>query len=112
MSFKILALAVLGFMFSESGLASWYGPGFAGNPTANGEIFDPMGMTAAHKTRPLGTRALVICPLTGRMVLVRINDRGPYVAGRFLDLSQGAAEALGIIEQGVAPVIVFYLGKW
>jgi rare lipoprotein A len=84
--------------------ASWYGPGFAGNPTASGEVFRPGALTAAHKTLPFGTRLLVRNPDTGRSVWVRVNDRGPYVGGRDLDLSQGAAEAIGLA--GVGEVIV------
>jgi rare lipoprotein A (peptidoglycan hydrolase) len=76
------------------GVASWYGPGFAGNSTANGEIFDPMGMTAASKELPFNT--LLFVKYNGRGVVVRINDRGPYVGDRILDLSQGAAQAIGL----------------
>jgi rare lipoprotein A len=84
--------------------ASWYGPGFAGRRTANGEIFRPGGLTAAHKSLPFGTRMLVRNPDSDRSVWVRVNDRGPYVGGRQLDLSQGAAEAIGL--GGVGRVIV------
>ncbi|HVD14046.1 MAG TPA: septal ring lytic transglycosylase RlpA family protein [Actinomycetota bacterium] len=86
--------------------ASWYGPGFAGSPTASGEPFRPGAMTAAHKSLPFGTRLLIRNPDTGRSVWVRINDRGPYVGGRQLDLSQGAAEAIGLA--GVGEVIVSF----
>jgi rare lipoprotein A (peptidoglycan hydrolase) len=86
--------------------ASWYGPGFAGNPTASGEPFRPGAMTAAHKSLPFGTRLLIRNPDTGRSVWVRINDRGPYVGGRQLDLSRGAAEAIGLA--GVGEVIVSF----
>ena len=79
--------------------ASWYGPGFEGNDTANGEVFDPSGYTAAHKTYAFGTKLIVT--YEGRSVVVRINDRGPYVAGRELDLAQGAAEYLGLTAVGV-----------
>jgi rare lipoprotein A (peptidoglycan hydrolase) len=75
-----------------SGVASWYGPGFHGHTTANGEIYDQYGFSAAHQTLPFGTVLLV--SYHDRSVLVRINDRGPYVDGRFLDLSKGAADAL------------------
>lgn len=84
--------------------ASWYGPGFAGRRTASGEVFDPGALTAAHKTLPFGTRLLVRNPDNGRSVWVRVNDRGPYAGGRDLDLSQGAAEAIGL--GGVGQVIV------
>ncbi|MGH2790962.1 MAG: septal ring lytic transglycosylase RlpA family protein [Actinomycetota bacterium] len=76
------------------GVASWYGPGFAGNSTANGEIFDPMGMTAASKELPFNT--LLFVKFNGRGVVVRINDRGPYVGDRIIDLSQGAAQVIGL----------------
>jgi len=83
---------------------SWYGPGFAGQRTASGEVFDPGALTCAHKTLPFGTRLQVRNPDTGRSVWVRVNDRGPYAGGRQLDLSQGAAEAIGLA--GVGQVIV------
>jgi rare lipoprotein A len=86
--------------------ASWYGPGFAGSSTASGESFRPSGLTAAHKSLPFGTRLLIRNPDTGRSVWVRVNDRGPYVGGRQLDLSQGAAEAIGLA--GVGTVIVAF----
>lgn len=84
---------------AETGLASWYGPGFAGNPTASGETYDPYGYTAAHKTLPLGTELVV--NYGGRSVNVVVNDRGPYVGERTLDLSQGAAQYLGLDQAGV-----------
>jgi rare lipoprotein A len=76
--------------------ASWYGPGFHGRLTANGETFDQDAMTAAHKTLPFGTVLRVTNPANGRRIVVRINDRGPFIAGRDIDLSRGAARALGI----------------
>jgi len=76
------------------GVASWYGPGFAGNLTANGEIYDPMGLTAANKELPFNT--LLFVKYNGRGVVVRINDRGPYAGDRIIDLSQGAAETVGM----------------
>ncbi len=76
------------------GVASWYGPGFAGNLTANGEVYDPMGLTAASKELPFNT--LLFVKYQGRGVVVRINDRGPYVGDRIIDLSQGAAETVGM----------------
>ena len=84
---------------AEEALASWYGPGFSGLPTASGESYDPSGFTAAHKTMPLGTELLV--SYEGSAVEVTVNDRGPYVGDRELDLSQGAAEVLGLTEAGV-----------
>src|SRR5215207_288842 len=84
---------------AKTGLTSWYGPGFEGLPTASGEPFDPYGYTAAHKTLPLGTDLVV--SYAGRSVQVTVNDRGPYVGRRELDLSQGAAEYIGLTQAGV-----------
>ncbi len=86
--------------------ASWYGDDFKGLPTASGEIFDPDGLTAAHKTLPLGTVLRVTNPENGKSVQVTVNDRGPFVEGRDLDLSRKAAERIEIRKLGVAPVIV------
>lgn len=84
--------------------ASWYGPGFNGNLTANGERFDQYALTAAHKYLPFGTRVRVTNRYTGKSVIVRINDRGPFYPGRDLDLSRGAAAKVGMIGSGHAPV--------
>ncbi len=89
---------------SLTGVASWYGPGFNGKHTASGEIYDQEDLTAASTTLPLGTHALVTNLQNGRSVEVRINDRGPFVKGRQIDLSHGAAAALGIINPGTARV--------
>ncbi len=89
---------------AEQGLASWYGAELAGHVTANGEKFDPAAMTAAHKTLPFGTCVRVELVSSGRFVEVRINDRGPFVSGRIIDLSEGAARALGTLSQAPAPV--------
>jgi len=86
--------------------ASWYGPGFHGRTTANGEVYDQMALTAAHKELPFGTMLLVTNPRNGRSAFVRINDRGPYIDGRDLDLSQGTAAALKMIKRGVIKVKV------
>jgi len=86
------------------GGASWYGPGFTGKKTASGEIFDETKFTAAHKTLPLGTKARVVHLKNGKSVEVMINDRGPYIDGRIIDLSRAAAHELGIIDKGVAQV--------
>jgi len=83
-----------------SRMASYYGRRFHGRLTANGERFDMNAMTAAHKTLPFGTRLRVTYPRTGRSVVVRINDRGPFIRGRDIDLSRGAAERIGLIQQG------------
>jgi rare lipoprotein A len=84
--------------------ASWYGPKFHGKVTANGEIYDQMALTAAHKSLKFGTLLKVTNPKNGKSVIVRINDRGPYIGDRELDLSKGAATKLGLIERGVARV--------
>lgn len=88
----------------ETGIASWYGRQFDGRRTANGEIFDMYAMTAAHKTMPLPSYARVRNPANGREIVVRVNDRGPFVDGRIIDLSYGAAQRLGVA--GVAQVEV------
>jgi rare lipoprotein A len=88
----------------QTGVASWYGPGFHGRRTANGEIFDQYEMTAAHPSLPLGTRAMVTNLANDRSVEVRINDRGPFVGGRAIDLSYAAAHALRMVGAGTAPV--------
>ena len=82
--------------------ASWYGPKFHGKYTANGEVYDQMAFTAAHKQLKFGTLLKVTNPKNGRSVIVRINDRGPYIDGRDLDLSKGAAIELGMMRKGVA----------
>ena len=86
------------------GKASWYGPGFHGKKTASGEIFDQERLTAAHKTLPLGTIAKVTNLENGNTVEVEITDRGPYVGQRIIDLSYAAADQLGFVESGTAPV--------
>lgn len=94
----------------ELGVASWYGPGYYGNPTANGETFTAQQMTAAHKTLPFNTRVRVTELGSGRSIVVRINDRGPYVKGRIIDLSERAAAELGMKQMGLAQVRVEVLG--
>lgn len=89
----------------ESGLASWYGRKFHGKPTSSGEPYDMYAMTAAHKTMPLPSYARVRNPANGREIVVRVNDRGPFAAGRIIDLSYTAALKLGVLG-GVAPVVV------
>jgi rare lipoprotein A len=88
------------------GLASWYGPGFAGRRTASGEVFDPAQPTAAHRTLPFGTRLLVTNVANGRSVEVRVTDRGPFKPDRVIDLSRGAAEAIDMLRSGVVRVRV------
>jgi rare lipoprotein A len=106
-SVALVGLAVgLAFFgpYYEVGIASWYGPGFDGNLTANGEVYDMNGVSAAHKTLPFGTVVRVVELDTGRSIVVRINDRGPFVEGRIIDLSKGAAEQLGIVNKGITKV--------
>jgi rare lipoprotein A len=92
--------------FEERGLASWYGPQFHNRATANGEIYDMYAMTAAHKVLPLGTHVKVTNLQNGRSTIVRVNDRGPFVAGRVIDLSYAAADTIGVAKSGLAPVHV------
>ena len=89
-------------------LTSWYGPGFHGNLTANGEVYDQMAFTAAHKTLPFGTK-LRVC--YKGCATVRINDRGPFIGERELDVSYGVAKSIGLVEPGVAEVKVTYLSN-
>lgn len=88
----------------QQGLASWYGLEEAGRPTASGEPMDPDGFTAAHLTFPFGTLLRVTDEENGRSVMVVVNDRGPFVGNRVLDLSYGAAKALDMVRRGIAPV--------
>jgi rare lipoprotein A len=96
--------------YREEGLASWYGEKWQGRSTSSGEPYEMDGMTAAHKTLPLGVSVKVVHRRTGREVIVRINDRGPFVRDRIIDLSRGAARVLGSETQGVVPVRVEALG--
>ncbi len=104
----VLSLVFLLFCYfifpSEIGLASWYGGKFHGRLTASGEIFNTNDYTAAHKKLPFGTIVRVINLDNGKSVVVRINDRGPFVKGRIIDLSRAAASAIGMIGKGVARV--------
>lgn len=95
--------------YDEIGIASWYGPGFHGKSTANGEIYDQYDITAAHKTLPLPIMVKVTNLENGKNMNIRINDRGPFVRGRIIDLSKKSAQLLGI--DGIAKVRVQYLGK-
>lgn len=96
-NFSMVTLNEMGSM-----KASWYGPGFHGRKTANGEVYDQMSLTAAHKSLKFGTLLKVTNPRNGKSVVVRINDRGPYIEGRDLDLSKAAALELGLMRRGVA----------
>ena len=92
--------------FEQTGKASWYGADFHGRKTASGVPFNQHAFTAAHRTLPLGTEVKVTSLETGRAVVVRINDRGPFIDGRIIDLSKRAASELGMEDAGVAPVKV------
>jgi rare lipoprotein A len=93
------------------GWASYYGPGFHGRRTASGEIFDMHELVAAHRTLPLGTVARVTNLANGRSVVVRITDRGPYIRGRILDVSKGAAKALAFVRDGITRVRIDILAR-
>lgn len=96
---------------SLNGFASWYGPGFHGRRSASGERFNQNALTAAHRSLPFGTKVRVTNKRNGRSVVVRINDRGPHIRGRIIDLSAAAARTLGVMQSGVAPVRVEVLGR-
>ena len=93
--------------FKQEGKASWYK---MGTKTANGERYDPMGITAAHPSLPFDTKVRVTNPASGKSVVVRINDRGPFTGGRIIDLSQGAAQKINLVRAGVARVSIEVLG--
>lgn len=97
--------------FQEIGMASWYGPGFHGKKTANGETYNMHAITAAHKTLPLGTKVRVTNLSNGKKIVVRINDRGPFHSGRIIDLSKKAAQRLGVIKHGSAKVHIRIVEK-
>jgi rare lipoprotein A len=111
-----LAVTLLAFLSPQSfaahpgqvqtGIASYYHDSLHGNRTASGQIYDKNQLSAAHKTLPLGSRVRVTDKRTGKSVVVRVNDRGPFVKGRIIDLSRRAAAELGIIRRGVTPVKV------
>jgi rare lipoprotein A len=94
------------YSYAETGIASWYGPGFHGNQTANGEIYDQYALTAAHRTLPMPSMVRVTNLENGRSLKLRVNDRGPFARGRIIDVSRKAAELLGFVEQGTAKVRV------
>ena len=109
----VLAFAVLALAWPfganatvniQEGLVSWYGQHFHARPTASGEPFDATAMTMAHPTLPFGTQVKVTNPRNGRSVVLRVNDRGPFVGSRVADLSQAAAAYLGILRRGIAHV--------
>jgi rare lipoprotein A len=112
----VVVLLVYGLMefhdlYSMTGIASWYGRRFMGKKTASGEIFDPEKMTAAHRRLPMGTIIKVTNLKNGREIVVRINDRGPYIPGRIIDLSRAAARQMDMIKRGLAPVRMEIIGK-
>ena len=104
------SLAVPAWAQPSSGPASWYGPGFHGRTTANGETFDQNALTAAHRTLPFGTQVRVTYEGTGESVVVRINDRGPFHGNRVIDLSKEAAEEIGLLSSGVGQVRLEVVG--
>ena len=106
--FLFAALLVLSPMaaHAECGQASYYGPGLHGGVTASGERFNAGGLTAAHPWYPMGTWVRVTNQNNGRSVKIRVNDRGPYAGGRIIDVAEGAAQRLGFISNGVAPVCI------
>jgi rare lipoprotein A len=97
--------------YRAEGIASWYGPDFHGRLTANGEVFDMHGISAAHPTMPIPSYARVTNLDNGRSIIVRVNDRGPYARSRIIDVSIGAANALGFYGDGLAHVRVEYMGR-
>jgi rare lipoprotein A len=96
--------------FVEEGIASWYGKKFHGRKTSNGETYDMYAMTAAHKTLPMNVHVRVVNQRNGRSTVVRVNDRGPFIRGRIIDLSYTAAKALDVVGPGTAPVRIEALG--
>lgn len=107
----VYGLMELHDLYSMTGIASWYGRRFMGKKTASGEVFDPEKMTAAHRRLAMGTLVRVTNLKNGRQVMVRINDRGPYIPGRIIDLSRAAARTMDMIERGLAPVRMEIVAK-
>jgi rare lipoprotein A len=117
----LLALAVLALALPfgaaqatvtvQEGLVSWYGEQFHARPTASGELFDAGAMTMAHPTLPFGTKVRVTNLRNGRSVVLRVNDRGPFIGARIADLSQAAASALGMMRRGIAHARIEVVGK-
>src|SRR5579871_53994 len=97
--------------YDETGIASWYGPTFYGHTTANGERYDPNGLTAAHRTLPLPVNVRVTNLDNGKSLVVRVNDRGPFTKGRIIDLSERAASLLGYKANGTARVRVTFVSR-
>ncbi|MEM9255552.1 MAG: septal ring lytic transglycosylase RlpA family protein, partial [Pseudomonadota bacterium] len=103
-----IALLLCACAETERGVASFYADSLQGNPTANGDRYDKDALTAAHLTLPFDTEVTVTYPKTGKSVVVVVNDRGPYVEGRIIDLSRAAATAIGLTEDGVGEVVIKY----
>lgn len=97
--------------YCQSGVASWYGPGFHGKKTASGEVYDMHGLTAAHSTLPLHTMVQVTNLHNKKGVIVRVNDRGPFIGERVLDLSLAAAQRLDMVKPGTVPVRMTVIGR-
>ncbi len=110
-SHGVSAVSVVTSGVEMRGTASWYGLPFHGRKTANGETYDMNGLTCAHRTLPFGTILLVTNLGNGRSVRVRVTDRGPFVSGRIVDLSRGAAVALGMLDTGTAQVSLKVVGN-
>jgi rare lipoprotein A len=111
-SVAALAAALLSIStaaYAQCGGASWYGPGFNGKRAASGEIFNENAMTAAHRSLPFGTKVMVTDQRTGRQIAVTINDRGPFVGSRIIDLSKAAATELGFRNRGTTSVCLSQL---
>ncbi|HUU49679.1 MAG TPA: septal ring lytic transglycosylase RlpA family protein [Nitrospinota bacterium] len=106
-----IIIPVEGEKFEETGIASWYGEDFHGRKTANGETYNMYSVSAAHKTLSFGTLVNVRDLENGKTLLVRINDRGPFIRGRIIDLSYGAAKKLDMVEKGIAKVRITVV-KW
>lgn len=107
--FMLFLLLYCGSGSQLKGIASWYGEEWHGKKTANGEIYDMYSMTAAHKTLPFGTIVRVKDLDSGKDVVVRINNRGPFIKGRVIDLSYAAAQKLDILDKGITPCKIFIL---
>lgn len=105
-----MVIAAPAVVATQTGRASWYGPGFHGRRTANGETFDENAMSAAHRTWPMGSLVQVTNLENGRSVMVRVNDRGPFARGRVIDVSRAAARALDFEQDGEVRVSLENLG--
>lgn len=109
--FCVIFFCSCGKYIKQTGIASYYSDSFNGKKTANGEVFNNQQLTAAHQSLPFGTKVKVLNPANGKTVTVRINDRGPFVAGRIIDLSKMAAEKIDMINAGILQVVLKYKTK-